>query len=80
MAKSKIKAEEMTDSELTAEIARLTSRIGALKTLRQMRIAMTQTRESAHRRLIRYHAELKSALETIQATEAAEPGEGRAAA
>ena len=69
-------AEEMTEAELTGEIARLTARIEALKTLRATRIAIEQTRSRARRMLALYQQRTVQALEAVRATEEA----GRAAA
>lgn len=74
----KIAAEEMTEADLTAEIARLEKRIGALKALRQLRIATSQHRERARRLLLRFQSETQAALEAVRETN--DQGEGRAAA
>ena len=70
-------AEDMTEAELTAEISRLQTRMDALKTLRQMKIAIQQTRDRARRMLTRYQTQADAALEAVRATN---PGQGRAAA
>lgn len=71
-------AEDMTEAELTAEIARLQARVEALKTLRQMKVAMAQTRDRAKRMLALYHQKTLAALEQVRETR--EPAQGRAAA
>lgn len=61
-------AEEMTEAELTAEIARLSARCEALKALRTLRIATTQTRDRAKRLMGVYSNRIRAALDTLEAT------------